>query len=57
MAEFKFGVGDIARTKDGFLVKVVMPFEDEDGSIWYEIAPVDFEAPFNREVREEQLEA
>ena len=54
----KFGVGDVVRIKDGmgFIVKVVMPIQDEDGSWWYEVKPVDFEPPFTREIREEDLE-
>lgn len=51
--EQRFGKGDIARTTDGFLVKVVNPILDDDGW-WYEIEPVEFEA-FHREVKDEQL--
>ena len=51
-----YGVGDIVTVRNSKeLCKVVMPIQDEDGSWWYEITAVDFDAPFNREVKQEDL--
>lgn len=49
----KFGVGDIV-TDGMFLMKVVSPIKDEDGSWWYECEPVDFKA-FPREIPQHKL--
>ena len=52
----KFGVGDIVKVRQSEeLCRVVMPIQDEDGSWWYEIEAVDFNAPFNREVKQDDL--
>lgn len=52
----KFGFGDIVRIRDEKeLARVVCEIQDEDGSIWYEVEAVGFQAPFNREVKEEDL--
>lgn len=52
----KFGFGDIVRIRnEEGLARVVCEIQDEDGSIWYEVEAVGFEAPFNREVKEEDL--
>lgn len=52
----KFGFGDIVKIRnEETLAKVVCEIRDEDGSVWYEVEAVGFEAPFNREVRESDL--
>lgn len=52
----KFGFGDIVRIRDEKeLARVVCEVQDEDGKIWYEVEAVGFQAPFNREVKEEDL--
>lgn len=55
MKNQKFGQGDIAMLEGKFKVKIVMPIQDEDGSWWYEVEAIDFEAPFNREVPQSAL--
>ena len=50
-----FGVGDIAEIrKEGVRVKVVGCCLD-NGYWWYEVEAVDFDAPFTREVKQDDL--
>jgi hypothetical protein len=56
MIDQKFGVGDIV-TDGKFVMKVVMPFLDEDDSWWYECDAVEFDAPYTREIQQEKLTA
>jgi len=52
----RFGFGDIVKIRDEeTLGKVVCEIQDEDGSIWYEVEAVGFDAPFNREIKESDL--
>lgn len=52
----KFCVGDIAKIKkEDVRVKVVGCCLD-DGEWWYEVDAVDFDAPFTREVKQDNLE-
>jgi hypothetical protein len=48
-----FGKGDIAMCGK-FKVKIVECIQDEDGSWWYEIEPVEFNS-FTREVPQSKL--
>ena len=52
----RFGVGDIAMLDGQFRVKVIMPILDND-TWFYEVEAVDFDAPFTREVHQDQLSA
>lgn len=53
----KFKLGDIVKIREEkTLAKVVKPIQDEDGSFWYEVEPVDFKAAC-REVRQSDLSA
>ena len=52
----KFGFGDIVKIRnEKNLGRVVCEIDCEDGSIWYEVEAVGFEAPFNREIKESDL--
>lgn len=65
MKDQKFGTGDFAILDGKFHVRVVDCIQDEDGSWWYEVKPIDVDpvaAGFGerwatREVREDRLKA
>lgn len=50
----KFRQGDIV-TDGEFILKVVEPIQDEDGTWWYECEALEFKAPFNREIPQAKL--
>lgn len=50
----KYKIGDILKTKDGFVVEVTEIFYD-NGEWWYSVKPIGFNAPFNREIEEGKL--
>ena len=50
----RFGQGDIVTTNDGFRCRVIRPILADDGW-WYEVEAVNFNAPFTRVVRQDQL--
>ena len=53
----EFGIGDIVKIRnEEELAKVIMPILDEDGTWWYEVEAISFKAPFNREVKQSDLQ-
>jgi hypothetical protein len=53
--EQAFGKGDIATLDDTFIVRIEEVIEDENGTFWYEVRPIDFDA-ITREVPQKRLE-
>ncbi len=53
----KYNIGDILKTKDGFIVEVREIFYDYYTRKWYySVSPIGFNASFNREIEEGKLE-
>ena len=64
MVNQRFGVGDIAKLvtdNHEWLVKIILPIQDEDGSWWYEVECIDEDVSENirknvhREVPQDRL--
>lgn len=65
MQNQRFGVGDIAKlitTDNEWLVKIILPIQEDDGSWWYEVECIDervsenIRKKFHREVPQNRLQ-